>query len=396
MSVVMLPSGRFRGFARVRDMKDAQTFDHQKDAQTWADKTMGRMRKGTWVKQDRTALEDAPKGLTIADVWPQYLKSEEWLAKADSTRRSEIPKHIPVLAELGDKLLTELTADDVRAYISKRRDVKPVRSKDPKAKLSGAQIRLEVAALSAMLAWAIETKKIIDNVTLTVKKPVSDRRTQRMSDQVIGKFFSCPAIDSDLKAYTFFMTLFSAGCRPGEISHAEKSWLRDQPPQITLPRTKNEDARTIVLPIPVHRCIRAIVDASPATCKYIFATKKRFEEGWGPYNYRDAWDTPGIEQSVYLDEVGLQGIAVEVCERRVSVQAKGEQMMTEPHQRTRALLKTRRFLETLTMPGDTPGIADDVRKTARQLLRHYPLKSSSICPVIRCIATGFPQPKQPA
>jgi len=35
--------------------------------------------------------------------------------------------------------------------------------------------------------------------------------------------------------------------------------------------------------------------------------------------------TPGIEQSVYLDEVGLQGIAVEVCERRVSAWAKGEE-----------------------------------------------------------------------
>ncbi|MDD5336207.1 MAG: hypothetical protein PHS32_20925 [Rhodoferax sp.] len=46
--------------------------------------------------------------------------------------------------------------------------------------------------------------------------------------------------------------------------------------------------------------------------------------------------------------------------------------MTEPHQRTRSLLKTRRFLEGLTRPGDTPGIADDMRKTARQLLKHYP------------------------
>lgn len=82
--------------------------------------------------------------------------------------------------------------------------------------------------------------------------------------------------------------------------------------------------------------------------------------------------TPGIEQSVYLDEVGLQGIAVEVCERRVSVQAKGEQMMTEPHQRTRSLLKTIRFLEELTRPGDTPRVPQGIRDTARRLLQHYP------------------------
>ena len=47
-------------------------------------------------------------------------------------------------------------------------------------------------------------------------------------------------------------------------------------------------------------------------------------------------------------------------------------VMTLPHQRTRALLKTRRFLETLTLPGDTPGLPDDMRKTAKRLLQHYP------------------------
>jgi hypothetical protein len=46
--------------------------------------------------------------------------------------------------------------------------------------------------------------------------------------------------------------------------------------------------------------------------------------------------------------------------------------MTEPHQRTRALLKTMRFLEELTRTGDTPGVPEAVRETARQLLRHYP------------------------
>jgi len=46
--------------------------------------------------------------------------------------------------------------------------------------------------------------------------------------------------------------------------------------------------------------------------------------------------------------------------------------MTQPHQRTRALLKTNRFLEELTRPGDTPGVPQGVRDTAHQLLLHYP------------------------
>lgn len=112
--------------------------------------------------------------------------------------------------------------------------------------------------------------------------------------------------------------------------------------------------------------------------------------------------TPGIEQSVYLDEVGLQGIAVEVCERRVSVQAKGEQMMTEPHQRTRAILKTMRFLEELTRPGDTPRVPAHIRDTARRLLQHYPgVQDIEVAhkalpevfgPVVQRQAEGMPTP----
>lgn len=46
--------------------------------------------------------------------------------------------------------------------------------------------------------------------------------------------------------------------------------------------------------------------------------------------------------------------------------------MTAPHLRTRALLKTRYFLEELTSARDTPRVPKQVRDTARQLLLHYP------------------------
>jgi hypothetical protein len=46
--------------------------------------------------------------------------------------------------------------------------------------------------------------------------------------------------------------------------------------------------------------------------------------------------------------------------------------MKQPHQRTRSLLKTIRFLEELTRPGDTPRVPAHIRDTARRLLQHYP------------------------
>ena len=49
-----------------------------------------------------------------------------------------------------------------------------------------------------------------------------------------------------------------------------------------------------------------------------------------------------------------------------------DKVMTQPHQRTRALLKTRGFLEQLSCPTDTPRVPAHVRAFAKQLLRDYP------------------------
>ncbi|MBL0719732.1 hypothetical protein JI742_07505 [Piscinibacter sp. Jin2] len=46
--------------------------------------------------------------------------------------------------------------------------------------------------------------------------------------------------------------------------------------------------------------------------------------------------------------------------------------MTTPYERTRALLETRQFLDELTSSESTPGVPDEIRCLARQLLRHYP------------------------
>lgn len=46
--------------------------------------------------------------------------------------------------------------------------------------------------------------------------------------------------------------------------------------------------------------------------------------------------------------------------------------MSQPHQRTRALLKTRYFLEQLTRPGDIARVSVYVRHAASELLLQYP------------------------
>ena len=46
--------------------------------------------------------------------------------------------------------------------------------------------------------------------------------------------------------------------------------------------------------------------------------------------------------------------------------------MTVPDERTRAIVETKRFLDTLVNPMATPRVPAAVRETAQWLLRHYP------------------------
>lgn len=46
--------------------------------------------------------------------------------------------------------------------------------------------------------------------------------------------------------------------------------------------------------------------------------------------------------------------------------------MTTPHERTRAILRTRELLEDLQSPQNWPDLPDELRRQARVLARHYP------------------------
>ena len=54
--------------------------------------------------------------------------------------------------------------------------------------------------------------------------------------------------------------------------------------------------------------------------------------------------------------------------------------MTLPCERTNAVLNVERFLMDLSNPRKTPRVPSEVRKQARNLLRHYPRKFDMMDP----------------
>jgi len=300
----MLKSGRFRAFAQVRDMREAQVFDRRADGERWADKAESRMRAGTWTKPLKLAevkAQDVARERTLLDVHKEYLESESWLQKADTTRRAELSKQKPVLAALGSRVLTELKASDVKAFMSARRREAPTRGGKEGDTVKPHTVRLEVAALSALLQFAVDQEWIDANPVRGVKRPRGDRRMSRVNDELMGKIFDHPAVLQDDKAYLFFRILFASVCRPGELAGALRTWLRHDFPQLHLPRTKNEDERVIVLADKPYKMLVEWLAEQPADCPYLFGTKKLQGEGWSPYNYATPWRK--VRKDLKLGEV---------------------------------------------------------------------------------------------
>lgn len=296
-SVAMLPSGRFRGFARHKGAKEAKVFDREERARVWAEATERRMKDGKWSPPDKSAKADV---LTLRKAAELYKESDAWAALGERTRKTEPSKQKRPLEVLGDRDVRSITSDDVRDYIKQRRTERPSRGKRPT--MSEHAVRLEVAALSGILRHCVEVLKVLDtNPVRGVRRPKGKGRTRRLTDAEIGQMFDVWGSMDGWKAYAFFRILFSSLCRPGELAGARKEWLREDPPQISLPRTKNEDPRNVLLTASNFVLLQRHLEEQPADCPYIFGTKKRAGKGWSSYNYRVPFDKA-------IEACGLTGV----------------------------------------------------------------------------------------
>lgn len=300
-SVAMLPSGRFRGFARHKKMKEARVFDRHEQALTWAQGTEKRMKDGRWTPLGKNSkAEDGL--LTLRMAAESYRESDAWMALSERTRQTEPSKQRRVLEVLGDRDVRSITSEDARAFIKQRRLEQPLR-KPKGTKMSEHAVRLEVAALSGILRHCVEDLKVIDtNPVRGVRRPKGTRRTRRLTDAEVGQLFDVwSGMTDDSRPYAFFRILFSSLCRPGELAGALKTWLRHDPPQLCLPVTKNSDPRNVLLTLPNYRLLEQHLEQQPKDCPYLFGTPKRGGKGWSRYNYRVPFDKA-------IEACGLAGV----------------------------------------------------------------------------------------
>ncbi|MTD33406.1 hypothetical protein [Paludibacterium denitrificans] len=146
MGITQLKNGKFRLQIRRKGFPTVdKVFESAEGAQA-AEAAAARKQKP--VQDD----------ITLNELCERYHDSREFSEKAENTQKTELCRIKPVLATLGEYSLKNLEQDTsaIYDYMDKRsKEVSP-RTKE---KISGTTIRLEIAALSALVAFA-KTRKL--------------------------------------------------------------------------------------------------------------------------------------------------------------------------------------------------------------------------------------------
>ncbi len=197
MGIRQLPSGRWRLQIRRKGLTVDETFPTEAAA--------------------REALarytHDKPRGkaeLTLNDAVMLYFQSLDYRNKRERTRDTETSRLKRILAVYGRRPVGAITADMVEEYITKRLDDEPKPSADA--------IRLEVAALSAVMNFCRRKGIIAANPCIGVRRPGAAIKPRRMQQEDEGALI---ALLSHPKARFRFaarlcLLVRETGARPGE------------------------------------------------------------------------------------------------------------------------------------------------------------------------------------
>lgn len=301
MSVIKLPNGRWR--VQVR-RKGYPTFD-----KVFATEAVARAKEAA-VRHDLDATSTPEQG-SVSQLWSRYFQSYEFQAKAQHTRATETSRIKPVIAELGAYSLPVLEQSPhlIYAYIDRR--IQFVSPKT-KRKLSTSSVRLEIAALSALVAWAKRRKLVSGNFLRHIDRPGMSKRRRRVTSveqatlDTATRDYARPKL---AEAARFALLLRYLGCRPGELAALRRDDIELQKKELLFRDTKY---RKEVRRVPLGTRAVGLLDAQLSVAldaatgsPYLFSTKGRTlgDDGtpWRPFAYSGAIKRLRVEHVVPVE-----------------------------------------------------------------------------------------------
>lgn len=273
MSVLRLPSGKFRVQVRRRNLQFDRIFDTKDEAKEVEKKLL-------------QAPELQSEALTLASLCEMYYRSTIFSDKAVQTQATEKSRIKPVLAELGSYAVGVLEKETrlIYEYIDKRASASSTKTGK---RLSNSSVRLEVAALSAVIAFAKKRQLVRENFVSSISRPVTKNRKRRVSNQEQGalQLFARSSFPAVAKASRFLLLIRHLGCRPGELSALQISDVNLARYELTFRQTKNGLDRRVHVTTDASQLLQLQLAESENSAIYVFGTWSSSRKEWRPYNY---------------------------------------------------------------------------------------------------------------
>jgi len=200
MSIQKLPNGRWRVQIRRKNLHFDQVFDSEPEARA-AQKKFVDAQKGQ-------------PGITLEDAWPIYEKSLEFTKKKARTQDTEASRIKRILRRFGKRAVASITSEDVEQYIVSRMK--------EESKPSSDAIRLETAAMSALMKFCRRKGWIAANPCIGVARPPGKIAPKRMSAEQEGALIELQR-HSNIRfrsAARLCLLVRETGARPGEWQNA--------------------------------------------------------------------------------------------------------------------------------------------------------------------------------
>ncbi|MGO0791700.1 tyrosine-type recombinase/integrase [Herbaspirillum seropedicae] len=225
---------------------------------------------------------------SLSELWEKYLASSQFNSKEERTQKTERQRMTSVvLPYFGGYSLKALESDTSKIYDYIDERMATI-SKRTKKRLSGATVRLEVAALSALVEFAKLRNMVRENFVTGISRPTSKPRKRRVKSQEAGALYLHARVTNRrvAKASRFNLLLRHLGCRPSELAELLAANVDFQKREVLFVDTKNGTDRLVHATTPALELLRLQFAELEDGCPYLFATKSR-KGDWVPYNY--AW-----------------------------------------------------------------------------------------------------------
>lgn len=270
---MQLPSGRWRLQIRQKKLQADELFDTEEAAREKEARLLA-------------ARNQDPGKMTLAQVWQLYLDSEMFEAKAEKTQSTELGRIKPVLEKFGNYSLEDL-ASNVKLVKEYKRERQKTISPRTKKKMSNTSVRLEMAAYSAVIEFAVEEDLLDVNFVNQVKRPAPAVRKRRVFQEEQGKLaiFARNSDPAVAQAARFQLLIRHLGCRPGELRDLlvrDVAMLRRE---VTFWDTKNGTDRRAHTTAEALTMLQLQLDSVPEGSPYLFPTWSKYKKAWVPYVY---------------------------------------------------------------------------------------------------------------